>query len=227
MKDAAYPIFVASLAIPFGVMIGRFHGSAQRKLANDLSNTGMSFNRFYDHRKHFYDFLRENYKPPQRVAQAVYVSKKATFYRFLFPANSPELNNFEMDDEAFRAIAERTREKIEVSIASFQEKSISESEVSPDDALNFVSEILNQLGLSITDTFQEEFTDTADNSIFEFLLLCIKESLREGFQFAETDSMSKLGWYFHLSIDDCFSGYKTDKKAIELNNKLVKAISLY
>ncbi|MDP4536186.1 hypothetical protein Q3O60_08305 [Alkalimonas collagenimarina] len=227
MKDATYPIFVASLAIPVGVMVGRFHGSAQRKLSNELSNSGMNFNRFYEHRKHFYDFITENYKPSDQIVRMVYVAYKANLYRILFPKNTPERNYFEMDCAEFKSKISVIRNKIQDSITRFQVKHSNSESVTFEEALSFIDDILKHFGLAAAKDFQEELSNSDQNSVFGLLLLCIKGSLKEAFQFAETDLLSKLGWHFHLSLEECFTGYKSDKEALELNEKLLRAISIY
>ncbi|GAW97252.1 MULTISPECIES: hypothetical protein [Colwellia] len=54
LATQAFPVFIASLAIPFTVAINRFHSSSQRAESNRLAQQNMTFNQYFEHRNHFY-----------------------------------------------------------------------------------------------------------------------------------------------------------------------------
>lgn len=90
------PTFVASLAIPFTVAIGRFHGSAQRAKSNQLTEKNMTFNHYFDHRGHFYQFL-EKIKLPEPYNHFVTISEPSILYELTFPLNSLEKQDMSFD----------------------------------------------------------------------------------------------------------------------------------
>jgi hypothetical protein len=88
-----FPLFVASLAIPFTVVIGRFHGSAQRARTNRLAEQNMAFNHYFDHRKQFLEFIK-GLSLPIPFNKFVTIEEPIKLYELIFPLN--RLDNQDM-----------------------------------------------------------------------------------------------------------------------------------
>ena len=86
LKTQGFPIFIASLAVPFTVIINRFHSSYQRAESNRLMLKNMTFNQYFEHRSHFFSHLENlNLKTP--YANFVIIKEPDLLYKIVFPLN--------------------------------------------------------------------------------------------------------------------------------------------
>lgn len=110
LESNKLPIGVLSLSVLFGVMVGRFHGSAQRIASHKQTEENNTFRNFYDHRKLFAEWMTEsqNKKLGQLKCTSIYSATK--LYHALFRVNSPTHLTTELSadhvEECFSKIVE-------------------------------------------------------------------------------------------------------------------------
>lgn len=83
------PITILSLSVLFGVMVGRFHGSAQRVASYSQSQENNTFRNFYDHRKLFTEWLSGPYATHIQNSKYIKLENPTRLYSRLFSSNSP------------------------------------------------------------------------------------------------------------------------------------------
>ena len=79
-----FPLWVSSSSLIFGVMVGRFHGSAQRASTLSATKEQNNFSNYLNHRDHFQKYM-------QNVADEFDIKVDAfKIYGILFSESSPE-----------------------------------------------------------------------------------------------------------------------------------------
>lgn len=99
LHNMRLPFLVASLALPVSVAIGRFHGAAQRQLANQIAETNQSFNHYFEHKKFFTEDLFMRYAYASKEYPYFEIADPTKFYEIAFPHNSMRENNYQSDYE--------------------------------------------------------------------------------------------------------------------------------
>lgn len=90
LHNMRLPFLVASLALPVSVAIGRFHGAAQRQLANQIAESNQSFTHYYEHKRFFSEDLIARFDLEDAGYSVSNISNPSTFYKIAFPTNSRE-----------------------------------------------------------------------------------------------------------------------------------------
>jgi len=98
LKTQGLPIFIASLSIPLMVAVTRFHSSAQRAKSNQIAEQNNAFNNYFDHRRHFDEFMRVRLSQPH-LSKYVILEDSGKIYDLLFPNNSYEVRNLDASSE--------------------------------------------------------------------------------------------------------------------------------
>lgn len=83
------PIGILSLSVLFGVMVGRFHGSAQRVASYNQAQENNTFRNFYDHRKFFAEWLTSLHAVQIQELEYIKLESPTRLYGRLFSNNSP------------------------------------------------------------------------------------------------------------------------------------------
>lgn len=83
------PIGISSISILLGVMVGRFHGSAQRVMSYQQAQENNTFRNFYDHRKYFIDWLCNLHVSKIEELEYIKLESSTRLYERLFCKNSP------------------------------------------------------------------------------------------------------------------------------------------
>jgi len=92
MEFLAFPIFIASVAVPISVVISRFHSSKLAAKANELSEKNNAFNHYFDLKRHFKDYLDIELKKI-RNNQSIKIIDTEKLFETIFPKNSWEKTN--------------------------------------------------------------------------------------------------------------------------------------
>jgi len=82
------PFGVASLSIIFGVMVGRFHGSAQRAVANQLALSNNKHKSYYDHREAFTKWIENQLEKDRNKYIFISLENSLVLYKRIFPSNT-------------------------------------------------------------------------------------------------------------------------------------------
>jgi len=89
LESNKLPLGVLSLSVLLGVMVGRFHGSAQRIASHKQADENNTFRNFYDHRKLFTEWMSESQNRKINEFKYISIHNSATLYHALFNLNSP------------------------------------------------------------------------------------------------------------------------------------------
>jgi len=88
-----FPFWIASSSLVFGVMVGRFHGSAQRAATLKATREQNNFSNYLNHRDHFQKYM-------QNVADEFDIKVDAfKMYGILFSKSTPELVHIKLSDD--------------------------------------------------------------------------------------------------------------------------------
>lgn len=96
-KQLSFPLLISSFALPITVSIARFHSSKISTESNRISEQNLSFNHYFDHRKHFETHV-SNVLGTNNWFKLDDISK---LYQLYFPENSMFQSNYELNKEEF------------------------------------------------------------------------------------------------------------------------------
>lgn len=150
------PIGVLSLSVLFGVMVGRFHGSAQRIESHKQADENNTFRNFYDHRKLFTEWMSTLHEKQLSKLQYVSIVSTSSLYRSLFEKNSPstlELNiNKTTIEEAYTGIIEEFQVMINhIGTATLPPSTLSDEQAAQQvrQAIKFTNTYMRKYGIEI------------------------------------------------------------------------------
>lgn len=116
LESNKLPIGVLSLSVLFGVMVGRFHGSAQRIASYKQTEKNNTFRNFYDHRELFYEWVLISHEKQVKKLQYVTIESTASLYHSLFEKNSPSFVEVEIPKEKVKEIYNCTIKELHVMV---------------------------------------------------------------------------------------------------------------
>lgn len=98
------PIGVLSLSLVFGVMVGRFHGSAQRVAVYEQNQANNTLRSYFDHRKYFHEWLVTLHGKQIEAFKYIHLDSSARLYSRLFEDNSPAKVSTTLTPDKVRSI---------------------------------------------------------------------------------------------------------------------------
>lgn len=89
MKFLGFPIFIASISVPVSLVISRFHSSKLAAKANRLTEKNISFNHYFDLKRHFKDYVNSEMVAIDKH-KSIEVVDIERIFEAMFPKNSWE-----------------------------------------------------------------------------------------------------------------------------------------
>lgn len=148
------PIGILSLSVLFGVMVGRFHGSAQRVASYRQSQEHNTFRNFYDHRKFFSEWFTHLHAKKIESLEYIKLESPTRLYGRLLSENCPTFVAIQPLTVTVRAahrdIAASMHSKLNhFSTSQFLLENEPTYELSPKDVTSRLEQITHEINLAL------------------------------------------------------------------------------
>ncbi|MUH73629.1 hypothetical protein [Psychrosphaera haliotis] len=223
LKTQGFPIFIASLAVPFTVVINRFHSSYQRAESNRLMLQNMTFNQYFEHRMHFFTYL-ESLKFRHPYNTFVSINDPDRLYKIVFPLNKIDYQDMSAPNDI---VTEKIRNNVKevhnyvVGFINEMDKGVDPfSEVLP---LEFLSKVGESFGVHIDQDILIHVNREGKKevkSIFHLVFYSFLEVMQSAGQFSHKNFG---GWTPVMALDPLLKSLP-DKKLEEFEKYLVDRI---
>jgi hypothetical protein len=224
LKQLGFPVFVASLALPITIAIGRFHGSKQRAKANKLNETNIAFNHYFDHKQYFNDYLQKT-AIPELYRDLITVDNPEILYSLFFPNNQINRQDFTIDKERFdkklNAMADKFFVHVDTWVKSVNNGTVEDDFVSFE---NFVSEMPKVFGLKFSKMTPKAFVDYTNKTSFTFFSFCF-EGIRDTLQLIQSfNHTQRRGWSVVLTFQPFIDSLESDENLIQADTKAMEIL---
>lgn len=209
VKQQGFPIFIASLAIPFTVIVNRFHASSQRAESNRIANQNMAFNHYFDHKKHFLEHCNL-IKLDEPFCNFIKITNTDKLYKLIFPLNLPNFQDMSCPIDIVKLECNARAEVILSSINKELSKNPNDF-----DANVLIEKIGSCFGISI------------DNSITNY----VKQGARESESilalcfYGILDVLQKAGHFSHFGFERWMPTRVLEQLFLILNDKRFENIN--
>lgn len=148
------PIGILSLSVLFGVMVGRFHGSAQRVASYRQSQEHNTFRNFYDHRKFFSEWFTHLHAKKIESLEYIKLESPTRLYGRLLSENCPTFVAIQpltiTVRAAYRDITAHIHEKVNYfSTSQYILESEPTHELSPESVAQRIKQVINEIDLGL------------------------------------------------------------------------------
>jgi len=195
LKAQGFPIFIASLAIPFTVAINRFHSSAQRAFSskqsvesNRLTQQNMTFNHYFEHRNHFFSYV-DKMLLSEPYRHCIKITEPDKLYAIIFPKNKIDHQDMSAPTDDVNKAIQKATNKVEGHIDGYLSEFMNGKELFKNEtAHNFILKTGEPFGITLTD----EVINYVDNNSKTVLDLCFSSVL---------NVIQKAGQFSHEGFD--------------------------
>lgn len=209
LKQQGFPIFIASLSIPITVAVNRFHASSQKAKANELTIQNLAFNHFFDHRKHFNDYLN-NVRLPEPQRNFVELVDSNELYSIVFPLNKPNaLNMNAPKDVVTEDLEERGKQLFEYINKFVLVHSKGNDPFIDISATEFINKIAEPFGMVLNSNIIEHIDFREACSVMHLSFTSILATINKIGQFSHTDFG---GWVPVLALLPLIQSTKNTQK---------------
>jgi hypothetical protein len=171
LKAQSFPVFIASLAIPFTVVINRFHSSSQRAEANRLALQNMTFNQYFDHRTQFYKFT-ESVSLGEPFCNFITINNPDALYTIIFPLNKIDHQNMSAPSDEVSAIIKRRIHYLSKHLNHIIKEYVKNGRVNNFDSIRFLIKLGKPFGVSFSKDIIDYVNSSGDKNTKSVLDLC-------------------------------------------------------
>ncbi|MEM9103994.1 MAG: hypothetical protein AAGB12_16935 [Pseudomonadota bacterium] len=224
LKQLGFPVFIASIALPITVAIGRFHGSKQRARANKLNEINIAFNHYFDHRQYFFDYLDKT-AIPEMYRGLITVEDPDIVYSLFFPHNKINRQDFTIKKDVFENTLKKMTDKLFTHVNKWviavQENRESDNFSAFED---FYCTMPKMFGFRFNKTTSKAFADYADNTDITFFSFCF-EGIRDTLQSIQSfNHVQRRGWSVVLAFQPFIDSLKHNRDLIKADVRATEII---
>lgn len=204
LSQLQLPIGILSLSVVFGVMVGRFHGSAQRLAAYEQNQVNNTLRSYFDHRKYFHEWLATLHAKQIESFKYTHLDSSARLYSRLFEGNSPTKVSTELSSDRVRSIYRDVELSMITSLRFFLTNQLINEEnptyaLTPEGVLRDVNEAITKISRAthrygITIKNMEDWPRPHGKTRYEVvsILAEIAQTLTLAHEFANSETPPKL-----------------------------------